>query len=185
MTCERKKKLRAAVREAGRAVGIRERENYSSEVIRRIEDSPKFSRAHVVAAFASLPDEVCTDELLRRWSGQKKILLPSVEYGRMVFREYIGEEDLIRGEYGILAPYMSRIVPPEDIDIMLVPGLAFDLRGNRLGRGKGFYDRYLSMRYAAEIHKMGVCMPHQIVDEVPSEPHDIVMDDVITASITN
>ncbi len=179
MTTQKKKELRTAVRQAGKAVGERERENFSNEVIRRIEDSPEFGRARVIAAFASLPDEVCTDELLQRWNGTKKIVLPSVEYGRMVFREYIGEEDLIRGEYGIMTPNTSRIVPPEEIEVMLVPGLAFDGKGNRLGRGKGFYDRYLAMRYALRIHKIGVCLPYQFVDEVPCGPTDVAMDEVI------
>ena len=182
MTSEKKKRLRSAVRQAGKAVGERERESYSDEVIRRVEDLPRFGNVHVVAAFASLPDEVCTDTLLHRWNGTKKIVLPSIEYGRMVFREYIGEKDLIRGEYGILAPYTSRIVAPEEIEIMLVPGLAFDRLGNRLGRGKGFYDRYLSMRHAAGIHKIGLCLPHQFVDEVPTEPYDIAMNEVICPS---
>ncbi len=179
MTGEKKKKMRTAVRQAGKAVGECERVNFSNEVIRRIEDSPRFRHANVIAAFASLPDEVCTDELLHRWNGTKKIALPSIEFGRMVFREYIGHEDLARGEYGIMAPYTSRIVPPEEIELMLVPGLAFDEKGNRLGRGKGFYDRYLAMRYALGIHKIGICMPHQIVDQVPIGPNDVSMDEVI------
>ncbi len=179
MTSEKKKKLRTVVRQAGKAVGKRERESFSNEVIRRVESSPRFSRARVVAAFASLPDEVCTDELLCRWNGTKKIALPSIEYGRMVFREYVGKDDLTRGEYGILAPYTSRIIAPEDIELMLVPGLAFDRKGNRLGRGKGFYDMYLSMRYASRIHKIGVCLPYQLVDEVPYGPNDVAMDEVI------
>ncbi len=180
--CESKKRLRAVVRDAGKAVGERERDDYSEEVIRRIENSPIFSHARVVAVFSSLPDEVRTDPLLKRWGGKKRLALPSIEHGRMVFREYVGEEDLVRGGFGIMSPYMGRIVAPEDIEVMLVPGVAFDRHGNRLGRGGGFYDKYLSMRHAAAIHKIGICMPHQLVSDIPSEPHDVRMDEIVAAS---
>jgi 5-formyltetrahydrofolate cyclo-ligase len=63
---------------------------------------------------------------------------------------------------------------------MIVPGVAFDSEGHRLGRGKGFYDSYLSSPHAARIYKIGVCFPWQLVESVLTEPHDIQMDEVIT-----
>lgn len=184
MTYELKKRLRAAIREAGKAVGERERVRISKEVIRRVEDSPRFGTSNVVAAYAALPDEVSTIALLRRWSGAKRLVLPAIEGGLMVFREYTGEADLNSGAFGIREPRRGRIIPPEEIELMIVPGMAFDPVGRRLGRGKGFYDYYLSSPGAVRIHKMGVCLPHQLVDEVPHESHDVVMDDVITSSMT-
>lgn len=178
-TCENKTRMRAEVRQAGRTVGERERANFSKEVARRVENAPWFVRARVIALYSALPDEINTSPLLDRWSGVKKLALPAIEYGRMVFREYIGRGDLVQGEFGIMEPYMGRIIPPEDIDIMVVPGVAFDRKGHRLGRGKGFYDKYLSSHSASHIRKVGVCMPHQIVDNIPCTHYDIPMDEVI------
>ncbi len=70
--------------------------------------------------------------------------------------------------------------PPEEIDLMLVPGVAFDPAGRRLGRGRGFYDRYLSRPDATHIYKVGLCRPGALVPEVPAEAHDVVMDRVAT-----
>lgn len=180
MTCEKKRRLRAAVRQAGKAVGEHEREELSAEVLRRIENSLKFNEARVVAAYSALADEISTIALLRRWSGVKKLVLPSIEYGRMIFREYTGEADMRTGLYGIREPSRGRIVPPEQIDVMIVPGLAFDRQGKRLGRGRGYYDSYLRSPYAAQIHKIGVCLPYQFFDEVPFEEHDVEMNEVVT-----
>jgi 5-formyltetrahydrofolate cyclo-ligase len=98
----------------------------------------------------------------------------------MIFREYTGPEDLQVGEFGIAEPTRGRILRPEMIDLMVVPGVAFDRAGHRLGRGAGYYDRYLSSPHAAGVYKMGVCFPWQSVESVPTEPHDIAMDEVIT-----
>ena len=65
----------------------------------------------------------------------------------------------------------------DKIDLALVPGMAFDAAGHRLGRGKGYYDRFLGEH--PHIYKIGVCFPFQRVAEVPSEAHDVVMDEVI------
>lgn len=183
MNHEMKKRLRAAVRQAGEAVGKHERADMSKDIVRRIEESPKFKDAAVVALYHSLPDEVFTDELIQRWRGRKKLALPSIGFGWMIFREYTGDVDMVSGRFGIREPSKGRIVPPEQIDIMIVPGMAFDGNGRRLGRGKGYYDSYLSSRYAGNIHKVGVCFPHQLVDSVPSEPHDIVMDEVVSVEL--
>jgi hypothetical protein len=97
----------------------------------------------------------------------------------MTFREYTGKESLQKGAYNIPEPHNGRVISPSEIDLMLVPGVAFDTSGGRLGRGKGFYDRYLSRLDAAHIYKVGICLPHQLVAQVPTEPHDVRMDTVI------
>jgi 5-formyltetrahydrofolate cyclo-ligase len=117
----------------------------------------------------------------------------------MTFREYTGEDSLTIGAFGIRepAPVSSReapptpssrarhevptrdLIPPSEIDLMIVPGVAFDSAGRRLGRGKGFYDRYLSQPAAAHIYKVGLCAPHALVPEIPAEAHDIEMDEII------
>ncbi len=167
----------------------------------RIEALPRFAEARTVALYSSLWGEVPTDGMLRRWHGVKRLALPVVLSGEeMVFREYTGEGNLTPGAFGILEPasVSSRhsppschpdragkgdegyLVPPAEIDLMLVPGVAFDAEGRRLGRGGGFYDRYLSRPDAAHIYKVGLCRSGALVPEVPAEAHDVTMDIVIT-----
>lgn len=180
MGCESKKSLRAKYRKAGGERLESERQRLSDIIADRIERLPRFADAATVALYYPLPDEVSTLPLLRRWNGTKRLALPAIEDGRMVFREYTGEEDLIPGEFGIARPRSGKIVLPREIDIMIVPGMAFDRAGRRLGRGKGFYDRYLGQPEASHIYKVGVCFPWRLAAEIPCEPHDAAMDEVVT-----
>lgn len=91
--------------------------------------------------------------------------------------------DLISGAFGILEPSPALpIIAPDLIDAFLCPGLAFDPRGGRLGRGRGFYDRALSLA-RPDAAKIGVCFPQQLVPNTFPEAHDIQMDQVVCGSI--
>ena len=68
----------------------------------------------------------------------------------------------------------------EKIDLAIIPGMAFDKEGNRLGRGKGYYDRLLQQLRDCTIYKIGICFDFQFLDHIPTEPHDIPVDEVIT-----
>lgn len=174
---EKKKTLRAQVKAAGRP-DIDGR-SIAERIAGRIEELPQFCKARTVALYHALPDEVPTAGILQRWQGGKRLALPVIESDRMIFHEYTGDDNLRTGAFGIGEPHEGRIVPPGEIDLMLVPGVAFDAAGYRLGRGKGFYDSYLSAPEAAHIYKVGVCPPHALVSEVPVEPHDVRMDTVV------
>ncbi len=141
--------------------------------------SSRLTEAKTVALYSALPDEISVTHLLAGWLGKKRVVLPVVEGSEMVFREYTGPECLRRGAFGIAEPRGTNIVAPDEIDVMLVPGVAFDASGGRLGRGGGFYDRYLSQPAAARIYKVGVCRAAALVPEVPVEPHDVRMDEVL------
>ncbi len=185
---EKKKALRAAVRSRGALAGSPPVEGWQPErltgwsaPIDRIESLPEFATAHTVALYHALPDEVPTDEMLHRWHGPKRLALPAVHPdGTMTLHEYLGTGDLTPGAFGISEPREGREIPPAEIDLVLIPGVAFDPSGRRLGRGRGFYDRYLARPDAAHIYKVGLCHPYALVPEVPAEPHDVVMDIVIT-----
>ena len=86
-------------------------------------------------------------------------------------------EELHKGAYGILEPSTKRPVAENDIDVIIVPGLAFDRRGGRMGFGAGYYDRLLIKTNAV---KIGLCYDFQLMDSVPSEEHDVPMDYIIT-----
>lgn len=128
--------------------------------------------------YHSLKDEVDTHAFIRKWSREKRILLPVVTGDDLELRLYTGPEDLTIGAYGIEEPTGALFTDYSTIDLIVVPGVAFDRDGNRLGRGKGYYDRLLPRIPSA--YKIGICFPFQVVDEVPAEPFDIRMDEIIS-----
>jgi 5-formyltetrahydrofolate cyclo-ligase len=95
----------------------------------------------------------------------------------MELRRYTSPADLAEGAFHIMEPAGEPFCDYERIDVVLVPGMAFDAAGRRLGRGRGYYDRFLAAH--PHVYKIGVCFPFQRVAEVPAEPHDVVMDEVV------
>lgn len=156
-------------------------QSQSAEILAALEAHPAFRAAHIVLMYHSLPDEVYTHDFIVRWSDQKQILLPVVRENDLILRKYTSPEDLTKGAYGIEEPTGELFTDYQTIDFIAVPGVAFDRKGNRLGRGKGYYDRLLPRIPSA--YKAGICFPFQMVDEVPAEPLDIRMDEIITGSL--
>ena len=99
----------------------------------------------------------------------------------MELRIYTGENDLATGCYGIKEPTGKVFTDFAKIDVAIIPGVAFDRQGHRLGRGKGYYDRLLSVM--PQVYKIGLCFDFQVVDNVPVDSHDIRMDEVIIFQI--
>ncbi len=104
--------------------------------------------------------------------------MPRVEGDAMQFYDY-RPSALTSGAFGIAEPVVEDcpVCPPEAIDLMLVPGMAFTREGARLGRGKGFYDRYMAQP-ELQAFRVGVCFAHQLVETLPTEPHDCAIDAV-------
>jgi 5-formyltetrahydrofolate cyclo-ligase len=132
-------------------------------------------RARTVAAYCSLPTE---PHVLTPWPERKTVLLPRIEGDRLELHEVSGPEDLVEGKFGIAEPRADTPRAGAEADFILVPGLAFDPQGGRLGRGGGFYDRFLAGFRGV---KVGVCFAELVVDEIPMEAHDIRMDFVATS----
>lgn len=150
----------------------------SADIIAALEAHPAFRAANVVLLYHSLSDEVDTHECLQRWSDKKCVLLPVVKGNDLELRRYTGPSDLAIGAYGIEEPTGEAFTEYEKIDFIAVPGVAFDRKGNRLGRGKGYYDRLLPR--IPQAFKAGICFPFQLVNEIPAEQFDVCMDEIIT-----
>lgn len=143
-----------------------------------LEESRLFQKASCIALYHALADEVQTAALIERWHRGKTILLPVVDGDDIRMLPYKGEESVKPGAFGILEPVAnsdSEALPP--IDLLVVPGVAFDRRGNRLGRGKGYYDRLLANTH---IPKVGLCFDFQLHNEIPTEPFDVPMQGIVT-----
>ena len=151
----------------------------SSVIIARLKANPRFSQAQTLLLYSALPDEVQTQSLLDELTeAGKTVLLPKVVNSEdMELRRYTGKADLQPGAYDIMEPVGALFTDYASIDVAVVPGMAFDAQGHRLGRGKGYYDRFLAK--VPDVYKIGLCFSWQIVDEVPSEANDIMMDEII------
>ena len=155
-----------------------ERSAASRGIFADIAVSDAFRAARVVALFASLPDEPQTGGFIDEWCRRKRIVLPRVEGEVMRFYDYAPER-MHEGAFGISEPEGGTPCPPEEIDFIVVPAVAYTLAGDRLGRGKGFYDRYMSQP-SFRAYKVGVCFDTQIVDALPVEPCDVRVDRVVS-----
>ena len=150
----------------------------SADVLSRLEAHPAFLQAHTILLYHSLPDEVRTHDFIRKWSAHKQVLLPVVIGDDLELRRYTGPADLKKGAYGIEEPAGEPFTDYESIDLAVIPGVAFDVHGNRLGRGKGYYDRLLPR--LPHTYKIGICFPFQLLEEIPTEAQDVRMDEVLS-----
>ena len=151
----------------------------SFPVVMRLLSHPRIKTAKTVMLYYSLPDEVDTHTLVDSllMSG-KHILLPRVTgEGTMELRRYTGPSDLAQGAYNIMEPTGEVFDDYAAIDLAVIPGVAFDSDGNRMGRGKGYYDRLLPK--LANTYKIGICLPFQLVEKIPADEHDVRMDEVL------
>lgn len=130
-------------------------------------------------AYASTSEEVDTHDLIKDcFKKGHTIYIPKVDRNEIKIIPVQHWEVLEPGTFSILEPMISaEAANPEDLDLILVPGIAFDHRGHRLGFGRGFYDRVLKKTKA---YKVGLAFHEQIVDEIPNEEHDVPMDLIIT-----
>lgn len=158
----------------------KERIDAAREVFDRLEKTAAFLMADRILMYHSLPDELSTHEFLDKWKSRKKFFLPRVNGVNLDILPY-DESRLELGAFHIEEPVGEDTVNPEEIELVVVPAVAYDRKGNRLGRGKGFYDRLLAETRAT---KIGVAYEFQMLDEIPAEPHDVRMDMVITQSGT-
>lgn len=158
-------KIRGSIADATQDVSIWE----------QVEALPEFKAADSVLLYWSMQSEVDTHAFAQRWYGRKKLYLPKVVGDKLEIREYI-PDDLSPGYRGIMEPSGDAPLAGK-IDLVIVPGMAFDAKGNRLGRGGGFYDRLLP---ELSCPKVGVCRRHQFVEDVPVQAWDQKVDIVVT-----
>ena len=146
--------------------------------MQQVEQLSQFQNATTVLLYWSMEDEVQTHDFVNRWYRQKTILLPCVNGDDLRLRQYTGPECLTAGEqFGIGEPIGPEFTDLEKVDLIIVPGVAFDRQNNRMGRGRGFYDRLL--KSTPNAYKVGVGFDFQLVESVPVEPFDVPMDKVV------
>ena len=184
MTSGAKADLRASVLRRRNALPEGERASSSGHILTEVLGLPSYERSGVVLAYASFGSEPTTDGFLRRvLEDGKVLLLPKVGRDGLELYEVrdVGR-DLAPGTWGIREPVPNRCASanPEEVDFALVPGVAFDRGGRRLGYGGGFYDRLLKDGLLGSTPLVSAAFEVQIVDEVPVASHDVPVDAVVT-----
>ncbi len=153
-----------------------ERITAADEVFARLEKTAAFLMSDHILMYHSLPDELSTRNFLSKWHDRKHFYLPRVNGVNLEILPY-EESRLELGAFQIEEPIGDNVINPDILELIIVPAVAYDRNGNRLGRGKGFYDRLLGSTAAT---KIGIGYEFQIIDQVPIEPHDVKMDMIIT-----
>ncbi len=172
-----KQEARKKIRELKKTTIREEKQQESEAVWSELEQTEAFAKARVVLAYWSMEDEPHTHDFISRWAGEKCFLLPCIKGDTLELRRFESREKLVPGaRFAIPEPVGRPWEDPAAIDLIIVPGVAFDKTGNRLGRGKGYYDRILKTSGA---FKVGVCFGFQLLESVPVEAHDVPVDLVI------
>lgn len=171
-----KKELRQEIRLRKKQHSMEELQRQSQEILQLLVAHPRFQAAQRVMLYASLPDEVQTLAFLDTWRHHKTIILPTVVGDDIIPVELAENVSFIEGDFHIPEPQNHPYTG--GFDLIVVPGMAFDPKGHRLGRGRGYYDRFLAQH--PQVYTIGICFDFQLLPEVPSEPHDCIMDEIIT-----
>ena len=175
-----KSEIRRQIKNLRLMLSDMEKESAAAEVFDRLEKTAAFLMSERVLMYHSLPDELSTRAFLKKWGARKKFFLPRVNGVNLEILPY-DESRLELGALHIEEPTGGELTDPDTLDLIVVPAVAYDRKGNRLGRGKGFYDRLLQTTRAS---KIGVGYDFQLLDSIPTEPHDVAMDMVITQGET-
>jgi len=180
-----KSELRKQFLERRNALSINEIAELSRKICERVAELPQFKDCDTLFAYHSFGSEVDTRLLLERaWSAGKKVCIPKVTgKGKMNFHAIEAGQPLKPNVYGILEPTEDgELAIPNERSMFVIPGVAFDKNGFRIGYGAGFYDIYLtkfenSVKLAA---KIGICFDFCLIDDAFPDSHDVPMSIIVT-----
>jgi 5-formyltetrahydrofolate cyclo-ligase len=174
----KKAELRKEITDLKKQISPEQKQQEARAIFGKVETLPEFKSAENILLYWSTSDELPTHEIIEKWSNRKQIILPTVVGDKLILKPYMPGENMKKGALGIWEPDTADNFNG-DIDLIIIPGIAFDSDKNRLGRGKAFYDRFLANK---RLVKIGVGFDLQLLPRIPSEKSDIKMDKVITAS---
>lgn len=185
-----KKELRKEAKLYRKSLSEDDRLNKSTDIISNLKGLDAFMKAEVILMYASLPDEVETLSLMQELleAGKKEIYCPVTQGDEMEFYRIQTMEDLKEGNFHVLEPEVSEetlLKPVKEVNYcMIMPGLMFDKKGNRLGYGKGYYDKYLA-GLDEDINMTTIALSYELMvkDEIPAEETDRRADYIVTEEI--
>lgn len=174
-----KEEIRKRMLNIRKGIADWEKHEMSKRIMERLFDLEEFHKAKTVAFYLSKKDEVDTWAMVEEAAQEKEVLLPVVKEKNLKFVYYEKNGKMARGPYGIMEPVGEEFAGA-GIDLMVVPLAAADRMGNRIGMGKGYYDRYLNGAGPKPKTLVGLCFGFQVVESVPAEAHDAPLNIIIT-----
>lgn len=180
-----KKSLRQEIKSRLKAHGLEERNQKSLLIEKKLFAHDAFRRARTVCFFVGMDSEVHTLPMIEKSVQMgKRVLVPLTDLENKelkLFEIRDVKRDLVPGVLGILEPDPAKAkqARADEVEVIAVPGLAFDLKKNRLGRGAGYYDRFLS-GLPPRVFKVGLAFSFQVLPDIPYEDHDHLVDEVLT-----
>lgn len=170
--------------ERRRSLSAEQRRSYGWAIQCRLLETRLYLQSRMVGLYSPVRNEVPTNDIFEAaLRAGKRTVYPKVVDTSLEFVEVSALDDFRKGAFGIPEPTGTGRIDLADLDLLIVPGVAFDLRGGRLGYGKGFYDRALAVGdFSGRL--VGLCYEAQLLPHLPRESHDILMDIVITEERT-
>ena len=177
-----KKKIRNKMVELRKNISMEKVLERSEKIEKRLFTLQEYVDADAVMFYVSYNSEVYTHDMIKKaLKVKKKVVVPLSDTGNkdIIPIEIKGFDELKPGAYGILEPFYhpERVVSKDELDLVVVPGVAFDLEGHRIGHGLGYYDEFLKTVTAC---KTGFAFEFQVLSEIPCEEHDVRMDKIVT-----
>jgi 5-formyltetrahydrofolate cyclo-ligase len=178
-----KKDIRSTILKKRSSMPLSEVRKKSKLIKEQVFHMEEFEEAKTILFYVSYDNEVYTHEMIKESLGMKKqVVVPKTDKNnRTIICSLLTKwDDLFSGAYNILEPRQECVneVSPESIDLMIIPGVAFDCQGNRIGHGMGYYDRLLQKKMRA--HCLGLAFELQIVESISSEKHDVKVEKIVT-----
>ena len=151
----------------------------SEEVFSVLEITGQFRDASNICIYNSMTDEVATANFIEKWKNEKKFYLPTVVDDEIKFSLFHVKTEYRTSKIGVSEPISKNYLSDYKlVDLIIVPGVAFDRKCNRMGRGKGYYDRFLSQH--RDMFKIGICFEFQLFDDIPNNQDDVKMDMLVS-----
>ncbi|WP_252216828.1 5-formyltetrahydrofolate cyclo-ligase [Clostridium sp. VAP41] len=180
---EEKKELRKKILKIRKEININNKKNFDNIIHNKLFKSKFYSQCRNIFVYVSYDSEIDTKTIIRKaLEDGKNIYVPRTNYDTKLMEavKISSLENLIEDKHGILQPTECELaVELEKIDLIIMPGVAFDKNGGRMGYGGGFYDRYLN-KFSKNICKISLAYDFQILDNVPMDIHDITVNYIIT-----
>jgi len=182
----KKKKIREEILQKLHAISKEERERKVKQLKRKLFSLKEFKTAQCVMFYVSKYYEIDTHQMIDETIAMgKKVVVPITLKEEKILRPSElkdRDKELVKGHYGIHQPHEKHIrpVPLEEVDLMVVPGLAFDKNGHRLGHGGGYYDRFLE-KAPEKVFTVSLAFDFQVVDELPRHTTDIPVNKILIA----
>ena len=178
-----KKEIRSAILKKRKSMLFSEVLEKSERIKEQIFHADEFKDAKTVLFYVSYDNEVYTHKMIKKsLEIKKQVIIPKIDMkNRTILCSSLTQwDDLLAGAYNILEPRQECLneVALESIDLIIIPGIAFDYRGNRIGHGMGYYDRLLQKKMKA--NRLGLAFELQIVESIPTDKYDIKVEKIVT-----